>query len=68
MSTERQRECARSARGSLWEAISALEAGMTLDAVTVSLEEAISALRELDGDRVTEEVVNRVFSRFCVGK
>ena len=41
---------------------------MTLDAVTVSLEEAISALRELDGDRVTEEVVNRVFSRFCVGK
>jgi tRNA modification GTPase len=68
LSTERQRECARSARGSLWEAISALEAGMTLDAVTVSLEEAISALRELDGDRVTEEVVNRVFSRFCVGK
>ena len=41
---------------------------MTLDAVTVSLEGAVAALLELTGERVTEAVVDEVFSRFCVGK
>ena len=39
-----------------------------LDAVTVLLDEALSALLELTGEKVTDTVVNDVFSRFCVGK
>ena len=42
--------------------------GMTYDAVTVSLEDAISCILELTGERVSETVVNRVFHNFCVGK
>lgn len=41
---------------------------MTLDAVTVSLEGALSALFELTGERVSDAVVDSVFERFCVGK
>ena len=41
---------------------------MTLDAVTVSLEEAIQSLLELTGERASEVVVHSVFSKFCVGK
>ena len=41
---------------------------MTLDAIGVSLDDAIAALLELTGERVTESVVNEVFARFCVGK
>ena len=50
------------------EAEQALDAGFTLDAVTVSLESAIESLLELTGERVTEAVVDEVFSHFCVGK
>ena len=46
----------------------ALTAGITLDAVTVIIEEAINNLLELTGERVTEAVVDTVFSHFCVGK
>ena len=52
----------------LQEAAEGLEAGITLDAVTVSIDSAIHALLELTGGKVTEEVVNQVFSHFCVGK
>ena len=41
---------------------------MTFDAVTVLVEEAIEAILTLSGERVTEAVVDQVFSNFCVGK
>ena len=66
--TERQRNAAQRARSFLREAEQALDAGFTLDAVTVSLESAIESLLELTGERVTEAVVDEVFSHFCVGK
>lgn len=66
--TERQRDAARRAEDSVSEAIVAVESGMTLDAVTVSIEGAISALLELTGERATEAVVDSVFHNFCVGK
>lgn len=68
LATERQRAAAEKALCALKEAISALQSGFTLDAVTVSLEDAISALLTLTGKRVSEAVVETVFSRFCVGK
>lgn len=68
ISTERQRNCALDAVRSLNEAIKALEIGMTLDAVTVSLEESVQSLLELTGERASEVVVHNVFSKFCVGK
>ena len=68
LANERQREKAAAARNGIEEALSSLRAGYTLDAVTVSVDAAIDALLELSGGRVTEEVVNQVFSHFCVGK
>ncbi len=65
---ERQRSLTKNAVSALDDAINALEAGMTYDAVTVSLEDAISYLCELTGERVTETVVDNVFHQFCVGK
>ena len=42
--------------------------GITFDAVTVVIEEAINCLLELTGERASEAVVDKVFARFCVGK
>ena len=65
---ERQRELAIRARDEISDAISALRSGMTFDAVTVSIEAAVAALCELTGERVSDEVVDRAFHTFCVGK
>lgn len=68
LATERQRSSAESAMKAVYEAEEALKLGITLDAVTVIIEEAINHLLELTGERVTEAVVSQVFSHFCVGK
>lgn len=68
LSTERQRADAARAKAALEEGAGALEAGMTLDAVTVCVEEALSALYALTGENAAEEIVDEVFSTFCVGK
>ncbi|MCD7742136.1 MAG: tRNA uridine-5-carboxymethylaminomethyl(34) synthesis GTPase MnmE [Ruminococcus sp.] len=65
---ERQKACLDEAMRSLTEGRTALDMGMTLDAVTISLEQAAGALAELSGERISESVVDEVFSRFCVGK
>ncbi len=66
--SERQRDCAVKAKFAVEEALVALRAGVTLDAVGVCIDDALSALLELTGKRVTNEVSDEVFRRFCVGK
>ncbi len=65
---ERQKSCAETAKMHLENALSALKAGSTLDAVTVTIDCAANALLELTGEKASEAVVNEVFSKFCVGK
>ena len=68
MTTERQRDCAERAKSALNDGITTLEAGLTFDAVGVMLDEAIAALCELSSERVSDSIVDEVFSTFCVGK
>ena len=65
---ERQRDCVRRALDAVVAARDALLCGMTLDAVGVCVDDAIAALLELTGKRVTNEVCDEIFKRFCVGK
>ena len=68
LANERQRNAVLNAEKALTEAKNALNSGMTFDAVTVSIEEAIENILELTGERVSEVVVDNVFHNFCVGK
>lgn len=68
LSTERQRKNTTEAVSALNDAITCLETGMTMDAVNVCVDTAISALLEMTGEKATDAVVNEVFSQFCVGK
>lgn len=63
----RQLGCAKRARQAVAEAMKAVEA-ITLDAVSVCVDDALNALGELTGERAGEQVINQVFERFCVGK
>lgn len=68
LANERQRHCTVRAAENLAEARTALIGGMTLDAVSVNIDEALTAILELTGERATEAVVDGIFARFCVGK
>lgn len=65
---ERQLACCKSALQSIDEGISALEIGMTRDALNVNIDVAVESLDTLTGEKATESVVNEIFSQFCVGK
>ncbi len=52
----------------LSEALCALEAGESPDALCTLCESALGELMGTDGRGVTEEIVSGIFSRFCVGK
>lgn len=65
---ERQRACAERALDAVNEAINALMGGQTMDAVGVCVDDALAALFELTGKRVTNEVTDEIFRKFCVGK
>ncbi len=68
LSNERQYQTVQRAKNSVNEAILALENSVTLDAVGILIDDALAALLELDGKRITNEVADEVFRNFCVGK
>lgn len=68
LTDQRQEEAAGRARAAVGRAMAALAGGLTPDAVLTDAEEALDALGELTGRTAREEIVSRIFSRFCVGK
>ena len=56
------------AKKSVDSAVQSLRAGMTPDAVLGDLEAAMDALGEVTGRTMREDITNRIFERFCVGK
>ena len=66
---ERHREALASAASSLREAGKlARSAGGAPELVAVHVREALSALGAITGETATEELLDRIFATFCVGK
>ena len=55
-------------RQALADALAAVESGYTLDAAGVCVDDALNALYALTGESATEDVIEEVFAKFCVGK
>lgn len=68
LTNARQADAVRRALESMNAAGEAMALGMTPDIVLTETEEAMAALGELTGRTVREDVTNRIFQRFCVGK
>lgn len=68
ISNERQFTAMKRALEMVSSAAEDLKSGVTLDAVTVLIQNAASELMSLTGENVNVETVNKIFSRFCVGK
>ena len=68
LSGQRQLAAATRARDAVDGALEAMHGGFGLDAVSVCVDDALDALCELTGENASENVINEVFERFCVGK
>lgn len=68
IANERQKDCLEKALENANEAKLILENGEMLDAITVVLDSAAENLMELTGEKVSDTIIDDVFSRFCVGK
>ena len=68
LANERQRNGAARCLDGVNAAIDALASGLAEDAASVCIDDALSAVLELTGEKASEAVVSEVFSRFCVGK
>lgn len=68
ISNERQFTAMKRAFEMVTDAAEDLKSGITLDAVTVLIQNAASELMSLTGENVNIETVNKIFSKFCVGK
>lgn len=52
----------------LEQAKKGIEIKMPIDIVAVSLKEALEDLSEITGENVSEDIINNIFSKFCLGK
>ena len=68
LTNARHRQLIEDAILDLDSAESAYIGGMPLDLVTIDIRDAAEALGQITGESVSEDVVNEIFSRFCVGK
>ena len=68
LANARQKQNCQRAYECVGEALDACYMGMTFDAINVMIDSAAEELLSLTGKKATEEVVNNIFSKFCVGK
>ena len=68
LTNPRQYDAIRRAHEAILRALAALRQGLTPDAVLTDVEAAMEAMGEVTGAVVREDITNRIFERFCVGK
>ena len=68
LTNARQADAVSRAVDAISAAMDSMQACLTPDAVLVDVETAMEALGEVTGQTMREEITNRIFERFCVGK
>ena len=68
LTNARHRQLIEDAIIRLDSAEAAYRSGLPLDFVTIDIRDAAEALGQITGESVGEDVVNEIFSQFCVGK
>jgi tRNA modification GTPase len=68
MINARHQEALRQAREAVRRAREALEAGHSLELAALDLRIAVNAVGEIVGKSTTEDLLDSIFSQFCIGK
>ena len=68
ISNERHKNLIQKARIEIDEAINAAENDMYIDIISIYINNAMNYLAEITGNNVTDDVINEIFKKFCLGK
>lgn len=64
----RHKQALEKAKGSLQESLATLQGGLPLDLIAVDLYAALEHLGEITGETVRDNILDRIFAQFCIGK
>jgi len=64
----RHEQCLKRAAKSLDDARQAVRSMIPVDLVSIDIKAALEAVGEITGDSITEDIVDRIFHDFCIGK
>ena len=68
ISNERHKNLIQKARIEIDEAINVAENDMYIDIISIYITNAMNYLAEITGNNVTDDVINEIFKKFCLGK
>lgn len=68
ITNKRQQECLVKCRESLERAISAAKIQELQDLISIDVKSALLSLDEITGEVITDEILDNIFSHFCIGK
>lgn len=68
VSNIRQAEALKAAKKRLEECINTIKANMSEDFIVIDVRSAWEKLGEITGDTVDEDIIDQIFSQFCIGK
>ncbi len=68
VSNVRHSRALEESRLSLQHCLRTVESGLPLDFISIDLRAAVDALGRITGETATEDVIDRIFSDFCIGK
>lgn len=64
----RHKEAIVKAKESIKKIVSTIEEEMPIDITAIYFKEALEELNKITGENVTEDIINEIFSKFCLGK
>ncbi len=68
ITNQRQEECLKKSRESLIRALNAAKMEELQDMISIDLKSALLALDEITGEVITDDILDNIFSHFCIGK
>ena len=68
ISNERHKNLIQKAKVEINEAINATENDMYIDIISIYITNAMNYLAEITGNNVTDDVIDEIFKKFCLGK
>ena len=64
----RHKEAITSAKNNILKVSDTIKEGMPIDITAIYFKQAIEELNKITGENVTEDIINEIFSKFCLGK
>lgn len=64
----RHKEILEKAKKSIENGIETIKSGFPIDCASVEFKDAYLKLGEITGDTVSDDIIDRIFSNFCIGK